>query len=288
MSEDKKRFKYSNITNPETCDINVLRAEVERLKDMTDQYESQQLALKLFLNSTYGACASKFFYAHNVDVAEAITLQGQDLNHYTENKINEYFRGIFQKDTELHKAMGVNTAMAAQFTIGSGRLTPYPPLTKDECPYLDGDESMTVAGDTDSVARHSMVEICGTTLTIGEWFKIFRRESDPRERFVSKNGSDVIDLRSRIGLETDAVDPNTGEVVRRNVRFISRHKVKKEKWKITAKTGERVIVTGDHSVMVYRAGKVISVKASEINPETDKLLVRKKEMKTNYELYKER
>ena len=47
--------------------------------------------------------------AHNVDVAESITLQGQDLNHFSENAVNEYFSGVFQNDTELHKKLGIST-----------------------------------------------------------------------------------------------------------------------------------------------------------------------------------
>ena len=268
-------YKYSQISNPGACSIEDLEKEVVRLKDKVDQYESQQLALKLFLNSTYGACASPYFYAHNVHVAEAITLQGQHLNHYTENTINSYFKGVFQNDEELHKAMGVDHETAKKFTISSGRLTTYPDLTPEEFPYLEGTESMTVAGDTDSVHKNTVVNISGTNQPIHKWFDYFNKKASYWEKKTGFNGSDVIDLTGLIGITTDGVDAQTGKVVNRRIRYISRHKVDKDKWMIESESGKSVMVTSDHSVMVYRNGKIISVKSDEINPLIDKLVVKK-------------
>ena len=74
-------FKFTNI-DPNNCSIEDLEKEVQRLYDLGDFYETKQLALKKFLNSVYGAIASKYFIGFNTNVAESITLQGQDLNHY--------------------------------------------------------------------------------------------------------------------------------------------------------------------------------------------------------------
>ena len=103
------QYKFVQIEDPETCPIEELEKEVERLKNLGDFYETKQLALKKFINSVYGATASKYFIAHNTAVAESITLQGQDLNHYSENAVNAYFQGIFQADTELHKKLGIDS-----------------------------------------------------------------------------------------------------------------------------------------------------------------------------------
>jgi intein/homing endonuclease len=57
-----------------------------------------------------------------------------------------------------------------------------------------------------------------------------------------------------------------------HINYIYRHKVSKEKWKITDEFGHEVFVTGDHSIMVERNGALLEVKPSEINFETDFLI----------------
>ena len=79
---EEKKYKFCQI-DPNNCTVEELEEEVERLKNLGDFYETKQLALKKFINSVYGATASRFFIAHNTAVAESITLQGQDLNHYS-------------------------------------------------------------------------------------------------------------------------------------------------------------------------------------------------------------
>ena len=60
------------------------------------------------------------------------------------------------------------------------------------------------------------------------------------------------------------------------VKRIIRHKVSKPKWKLKTKSGEEIIVTNDHSMIVFRDEKKLEVKPSEIL-KTDKiLLIRKK------------
>lgn len=144
-------YKFANIKEPETCPIEDLEKEVERLRVLGEFYETKQLALKKFINSVYGATASKYFIAHNTNVAESITLQGQDLNHYSENSVNEYFSGVFQNDTELHKKLGISTELAKQVNIAKGKTTETGLLDGPEFLYLNGNQSLTVAGDTDSI-----------------------------------------------------------------------------------------------------------------------------------------
>ena len=52
-----------------------------------------------------------------------------------------------------------------------------------------------------------------------------------------------------------------------------RHKVNKPKFKIKSKSGKEIIVTGDHSCIVFRDGVQMEIKAKDINPKTDKILV---------------
>lgn len=265
--EDKKR-RFTDI-DPYTCDLETLENEVKRLEGISGYYETKQLALKKFINSVYGATASKFFIAHNTDIAESITLQGQDLNHYSENSVNDYFSGIFQNDTELHKKLGISTEAAQQVTIDKGKTTPMKKLDLD---YLKGDESLTCAGDTDSVSGDTMIYIEDDSLMrIDSYFKI--------SKFLNKDivircadGSEVIPVKSG---STLTIDDNLNCKFG-GINYIMRHKVTKPKFTITSKSGKKVEVTGDHSCMVIRNGELISIKAKDINKDTDKLVTLKK------------
>ena len=56
------------------------------------------------------------------------------------------------------------------------------------------------------------------------------------------------------------------------IKYVMRHKVSKAKFKIKTKSGKEIIVTGDHSCIVFRNGKQLTIKAKDINKDTDKIL----------------
>ena len=59
------------------------------------------------------------------------------------------------------------------------------------------------------------------------------------------------------------------------IKNISRHKVSKDKWKITVDNKE-VEITSDHSVMIYRDGQIIECRAEDIK-DTDCLIIERSE-----------
>ena len=99
--EEEIEFKYGTLKDPENCPIEELKKQISELENTVGFFDTKQLAIKKFINSVYGALGSKYFVAHNVYMAESITKQGRDLNHYSENIVNEYFMGIFQSDPEI-------------------------------------------------------------------------------------------------------------------------------------------------------------------------------------------
>lgn len=145
-------YKYAKV-DPENCSIEELENEVKRLQDLVDYYDAKQDSEKAFINSVYGAIASKWFFGYNLEVARSITLQGQDLNHFSENSINRYFNGIFQQNAELHAKLGIDHERASQFDISKGRVSNNGKLPKHlpEYSHIEGDYSLCCAGDTDSV-----------------------------------------------------------------------------------------------------------------------------------------
>ena len=261
------QYKFSTISDPENCPLEELEKEVSRLEKLGDFYETKQLALKKFLNSVYGATASKYFIAYNLDVAESITLQGQDLNHYSENSINEYFSGIFQNDTELHKKLGINTEDAKRVSIDKGKTTETGLLEGEEFSYLNGNQSCIVAGDTDSCDANTVLKVDDKEMTIEELFNILKIENN--HIILTNNGSEIIPCNNHKVLSY--ID-HSDKPVYKPINYIMRHKVNKERFKIKTETGKEIIVTGDHSVMVIRNNELISIKASDINKDTDKLI----------------
>jgi len=80
---------------------------VEMQKKSSDFYNTEQ-GIKLTLNSIYGATGNQYFALFNPDVAESVTLQGQDIWKFAEKIINRYFNDMWHLDTELHEKMGVS------------------------------------------------------------------------------------------------------------------------------------------------------------------------------------
>ena len=91
--------------DPQNCSIEELKAEIKRLIEIKDEYNSLQYSIKIYINSIYGACASIYFTGYNVFVAEAVTLQGQDLIFFANDILDDYFLNKWHLDTELHEKL---------------------------------------------------------------------------------------------------------------------------------------------------------------------------------------
>ena len=69
----------------------------------------KQYAIKIIINSIYGAFGNKYFMFHNVDIAQTITLQGQDLIKFAMAALNHYFKNKWHVDTDLHAILGIGS-----------------------------------------------------------------------------------------------------------------------------------------------------------------------------------
>ena len=96
--------------DPEKATKEEIIEEIERLESLANFYMNQEQALKIYLNSCYGATGSPWFAFFNPDVAEAVTLQGQDLIKYSEQVVNRYFMEFWHKDEKLHAKLGITRA----------------------------------------------------------------------------------------------------------------------------------------------------------------------------------
>lgn len=93
--------------DPEGSSKEDIRSEISRLQQLADDLGNEEQAIKIFINSIYGACASPYFVGYNTRIAEAITLQGQDMIKYATNILNRYFKDFWYKDKVLHDKLGI-------------------------------------------------------------------------------------------------------------------------------------------------------------------------------------
>lgn len=218
--------------------INLSDAILKCKTEVKTAYNNEQ-AIKIQLNSSYGAIASQYFIAFNTAVAEAVTLQGQELLKYTESITNNYFKNIWHKDFELHKLLEIDKVNQIHESI-----------------------DLTIYQDTDSVGKDSIIDVEGVDMTIEDYFNSYAEY----EGFIIDNrGNEIIYNPSQKVLNWDNKNYYA------NVKKIIRHKVSKPKW-ILKTENNKIEVTGDHSLIVFRNGIKIEIKAKDINIETDLVL----------------
>lgn len=99
-------FKHCKI-DPKNSSREEILAEISRLNGLMNEKGNEEQAIKIFINSIYGATASPYFVGYNVRVAEAITLQGQDIIKFVSKTVNRYFQEFWHRDTELHQKLGI-------------------------------------------------------------------------------------------------------------------------------------------------------------------------------------
>lgn len=87
-------MNLKNLSNEELED---LLAEKQR---QANQLHNGQMAIKISLNSLYGAMANIYFLYYINDMAEAITTSGQLSIRYAQKSVNDYMNKILKTDTD--------------------------------------------------------------------------------------------------------------------------------------------------------------------------------------------
>lgn len=123
-----------------------------------------------------------------------------------------------------------------------------------------GIDDYVIAGDTDSCSYDTIIS--PDNKSIGELFDKYYEFNEP---IINENGVEILDINDEYTYGLNG---------KSKIKSISRHKVNKDKWKISI-DDTNVEVTGDHSIMIYRDGKIMECRAEDIR-NTDMLLKRKK------------
>ena len=80
---------------------------VKHYKQLSAKFTAYEQAVKLTLNSIYGAFGNKWFHFFNIDIAESITKQGKDAILYSETILNKYVNEFWHKDTKVHEQFNI-------------------------------------------------------------------------------------------------------------------------------------------------------------------------------------
>lgn len=214
-------------------EIEKLKEDAKEYKRKSDFYNATQLALKTVLNQTYGAFAQEHFILFSNAVANAITAAGRDLTQMMNATIEDYFYNKFHNDTELHEKLDVASV--------------------EPIPH-DDNNIVVVYGDTDSCSKDTIIETENGKITIEQWYN---------DNII--NGSNGSTLQGHESVKCyDKILNYNNKLEYVPVKRIIRHKVKKEKWCLKTSSGKEIIITNDHSMIVFRDNQKIEVKPSQI------------------------
>lgn len=95
----------------EQCD-KTNKAEVYRIERDIAHFENQQTAIKILLNSLYGALGNKYFRYFTMEIAEGITITGQTIIKWGEKHINSYLNKALKTNNDYVIAIDTDSIYA--------------------------------------------------------------------------------------------------------------------------------------------------------------------------------
>ena len=93
---DRVKFKQAQLKAEQELELTATKSEVYGLEKRIAIAKNQQMALKILLNSLYGAMGNKWFRYFDMRIAEGITLTGQATIRWAENNLNDYLNKTLQ------------------------------------------------------------------------------------------------------------------------------------------------------------------------------------------------
>jgi len=247
LLQDKFGKTHENIKNMSLQELELFRTEVE---DLRHEYSLLELAHKVLMNGLYGACANNYFYFFNPNLAADITGECRELTKSMWKDLENFFHETIWERKDLWQQFDFELDESKHDWY---RTTP-----------------VSVYSDTDSCHKNSLLLIkdnknINDKITIED---LFNRSYD---KFgledITQNNQEIVKCDKKV---LNWTKENKLQYV--PIKYIMRHKVSKEQFKIKTKSGKEIIVTGDHSCIVFRNGKQLTIKAKDINKNTDKIL----------------
>lgn len=238
------------IRNMSLQELELFRTEVE---DLRHEYALLEVGHKVLMNGLYGACANAFFYFFNPNLAADITGECRELTKTMWKDLEHFFHETIWERKDLWKEFDFELDESKHDWY---RTTP-----------------VSVYSDTDSIKENSLLVVRYRNqilkVSIKDLFNynykftgVFNYDCNDPSKEITPGFADIEVLNYTEEKGVHFVP----------IKYIMKHKVSKEQFKIKTKSGREIIVTGDHSCIVFKNGKQIEIKAKDINKDTDKIL----------------
>jgi DNA polymerase elongation subunit (family B) len=101
--------KQKQIKAEQELEVCTVKSEVYALEKRIAIAKNQQMALKILLNSLYGAMGNKWFRYFDMRIAEGITLTGQATIRWAENTLNTYLNKTLKTDKDYVVAIDTDS-----------------------------------------------------------------------------------------------------------------------------------------------------------------------------------
>lgn len=232
--------KYYDI-DPNTCSIEELKETITKLQGKVGYYSALEQGCKRFINSVYGALGSKFYNCSNKDIAESITLQGQDLIKFSVRCVNSFFKDpnkwVAQVEAHQKIAQGMKSHFP-DFDVDKFLERCKLPLDFGDTCQVYGDSCM---GDTLIEVRND-IELTEKQIPIEKLFEMFidTKEDLRGKEFVTPSNIRINHYRGgNQGCEHGIPS------------HIIRHKTDKDIYEVRT-AGHGVKITEDHSLYIIR------------------------------------
>lgn len=237
--------------------VDIYKMSLEELEDFKkrvtqkrQEYSLLELAMKTSGNAAYGACASPYFFFFNPWLAGDITGECRELTQTMWKNLNEFFRETIWERKDLWEKFGFELDESKREWA----------KTIDWAIYSDTDSEIFSTLLVTKDEHNNVKEI-----TIGDLFDKFLKRNGLKT--IDKTGHEIVECCDQI---LNYID---NKIQFTPIKHVIRHKVSKSQFKIRTKSGKEIIVTGDHSVIVFRDGKQMAIEAKNINVNTDLVLV---------------
>ena len=83
--------------------------ERKMIEQSIARLDTEQMAIKIALNSLYGACGNKYFRYFNLQMAEAVTLSGQTAIRLAEATVNRFVSKMMEESEVKDRVLAVDT-----------------------------------------------------------------------------------------------------------------------------------------------------------------------------------
>lgn len=134
---------------------------------------------------------------------------------------------------------------------------------------LGTDDDYILAVDTDSVVGDTIININDKQISIQDFFdsiddQQYIKYDDFNDHYVKEVLEEVI---------TPSINKN-GDIENKKIKYIMKHKVTKELFKIKNNNGDEVIVTEDHSIIIRnkQTNKIEHITPKKLDPEIHEII----------------